>query len=246
MEDNSRELWERSFEEQIAKHAYNTSPVESVIRNVAYYMRSRYSQDEWKNLHFLEIGCGAGPNLVWLAEKGVKVSGIDIASNALELARSNLGRFGHEKLIGDLREASATDVPFPDATFDGIIEACVFQHIDRAGREKAFAEVARLLKPGGIFAGYMLSQNHSLFESKRAEQLPDDPGSLRLEEGGSNIYLTNIGLAHFFSRDEYSELLPGFETVDPCRTDYDLPHEEASRRGYESYRQGMWALYAVK
>jgi SAM-dependent methyltransferase len=246
MSEDSRELWQRSFEEQIARHAYNTSPVEAVVRNVAYYLRSRFERVAWPGLHFLEVGCGAGPNLAWLAEKGIRVSGVDIAPNALELARANLGRLGFAPLIGELREASAIALPFADASFDGIIEACVFQHFDPEERRHAFTEVARVLKPGGLFAGYLLSDAHSIYREKKASELPEDPGTLMLEEGGSNIYLSNIGRAHFYRREEFRDLLPGFAVIDPCAVDYDIPREEAERRGYQSYRQGMWALHAIK
>ena len=176
----------------------------------------------------------------------MRVSGIDISTTALDLCRTHLAHRGFDERIGELREAGADAVPFPDASFDGIVEACVFQHLSRDERMKAFQEVRRLLKPGGIFAGYMLSEHHSLFLEKGENQVPDDPGTLTLTEGKSKLYLTNIGLAHFYRREELLELLRGFQIVDPCRVDYDLPEEEARRRGYESYKQGMWAVYAVR
>ena len=239
-------LWEQSFEEQIARGAYNTAPVEALVRNIAYYLRARHRAEDHGKLHFVEMGCGAGPNLVWLGEKGIRVSGVDIASNALRLARENLERSGLAGRIGELVEASVTRTPFPDASFDGIIESCVFQHLDRPSRSQAFAEVSRLLKPGGLFVGNMLAQGHSTFENRKGEQLPDDPGSLYLADGTSKFHLTNIGLAHFFAEDEFRSLLPGFEVVDPLLSTYHLPREEAKRRGYDRYLQAMWTVYAVK
>jgi ubiquinone/menaquinone biosynthesis C-methylase UbiE len=242
-----KRLWEDSFEEQIAAGAYNTAPVEALVRNIAYYLRARHPEGAaGKDLRFLEMGCGAGPNLVWLAEKGVRVSGVDIASNALRLARANLERRGHAVLIDDLVECSVTRTPFADASFDGVIESCVFQHLERESRRQAFAEVARLLKKGGLFVGNMLADGHVTYQQRRAEELPQDPGSLYLADGTSKFHLTNIGLAHFFSEREYTELLPGFTVVDPLLQTYKLPKEEARRRGYEDYLQCMWTVYVVK
>lgn len=244
--NDPKKLWEDSFDEQIALGAYNTAPVEALVRNVAYYLRARYSPEQNRTLHFVEMGCGAGPNLVWLAQKGIKVSGVDIASNALALAKQNLERNGYADRIGELAECSVTKTPFADGSIDGVLESCVFQHLDKETRKQAFAEVARVLKKGGLFVGNMLAQDHTTFQTKKGEQLKDDPGSLYLADGSSKIHLTNIGLAHFFAKDEYAPLLPGFSTVDPLLQYYDLPQEEAKRRGYPSYRQAMWTVYAIK
>jgi len=241
-----KRLWEESFEAQIASGAYNTAPVEALVRNIAYYLRARYAPAQQRALRFLEMGCGAGPNLVWLAQKGVKVSGVDIASNALDLARANLERSGWGDRIDELVECSVTSTPFPDQSFDGIIESCVFQHLERPARTQAFAEVRRLLKKGGLFVGNMLADSHTTFLQKQGEQLAGDPGSLYLADGTSKFHLTNIGIAHFFARDEYQGLLAGFEVIDPLLSTYELPGEEAKRRGYERYQQAMWTVYAIK
>ena len=238
--------WEESFAEQVSRHAYNTAPVEALVRTVAYYLRHRAQGQDPRQLHFLELGCGAGPNLAWLAERGIKVSGVDIAPTAIQLARRTLESAGHAGRIGALVHASVSDVPLPDASFDGILEACVFQHLPRQERESAFREVNRLLKPGGVFAGYMLDRGHTVFTQHAREQLADDPGTVVLAEGRSHLYLTNIGSSHFFSREEFKSLLPGFSSVDPCLTTYYLPCEEARQRGYDEYLQSMWTVYAVK
>ena len=241
-----KRLWEESFEEQIAKHAYNTAPVEALVRTVSYHLRDRYTPEQVGALHYLELGCGAGSNLCWLAEQGIAVSGIDIAPSALALARERLGRAAVGGRVGQLVEGSVDATPFSDESFDGIIEACVFQHLDRPSRLRAFAEVRRLLKKGGVFAGYMLDTGHSTFLAEGAEQLPGDPGSLYLDDGSSKVYLTNIGLAHFFTRSELIELFVGFSVIDPCLTTYYLPRGEARKRGYDEYLQSMWTVYAVK
>lgn len=242
-----KRVWEDSFAEQIARQAYNTAPAEAVIRTVSYYLRDRAEQGVVaRGMHFLEMGCGAGPNLLWLAQKGITVSGVDVAPTALRLARETLDGNGYGKQIGSLLEASVSTVPLPDASFDGIIESCVFQHLARPDREAAFREVGRLLKPGGVFVGYMLDTGHTVYRMKHADELPDDPGTLVLQDGKSKVYLTNIGVSHFFRREEYDRLLAGFRVIDPCLTTYFIPEAEAAKRGYAEYQQSMWTVYAVK
>lgn len=246
VQQDSKRLWEESFEEAIAWGAYNTAPVEALVRTVSYYLRERMLSGDYRGLHFLEMGCGAGPNLLWLAQKGIRVSGVDIAPTALRLARATLERHGCADRVGHLVEGSVSKVPLDDGTFEGIVEACVFQHLPRAERVAAFGEVRRLLRPGGLFVGYMLEAGHTVYQAKRAQELPDDPGTLVLQEGGSKVYLTNIGVSHFFRRGEYDELLAGFSVIDPCLTTYYLPRFEARKRGYPEYLQSMWTVYAVK
>ncbi len=245
-EQTMKRTWENAFEEAISRQAYNTAPVEALARTVAYYLRSRYSADEMKNLHFLEMGCGAGPNLLWLAQKGIAVSGVDIAPTVLTLARRMLQQEGYSDQIKSLVESSVSKVPFEEETFDGVIEACVFQHLDKTDRKNAFAEVKRVLKPGGVFVGYMLDIGHTVYQQKRKEESKEDPGTLSLSDGRSKLYLTNIGLSHFYTKDEIIGLLDGFSVVDPCLTTYYLPREEAKNRGYQEYLQSMWTVYAVK
>lgn len=242
-----RETWETSFEEQIARGAYNTAPVEALVRSVSYYLRDLRPEGDYAGLHFAEMGCGAGPNLVWLAEKGITVSGVDIASNALELARENLSRRGLGDKVGKLVEGTVSDAPeIEDASLDGVIESCVYQHLPKEDRLAAFREIDRVVKPGGVFVGHMLDHRHTVFQQREDQQLEDDPGSLMLEEGKSNIYLTNIGLSHFFRPEEFEGLFPGWSVVDPCLSQYELPKTEAAKRGYERYLQSMLIVYAIK
>jgi SAM-dependent methyltransferase len=239
-----RETWEASFAEQVAAGAYNTAPVEALVRTVSYYLRDRGG--EQAGLHMAELGCGAGPNLIWLAEKGMSVSGVDISPTALGLAQSNLERHGFADRVGSLIEASVADVPWEDESLDGLLESCVFQHLPREDRERAFAEVRRLLKPGGVFVGHMLEQGHTVFQKNERVQLADDPGTMQLDEGGSKFHLTNIGLSHFFTQDEIHRLFDGFSLVEPCLSQYEIPPSEAKKRGYDSYLQSMLIVYAVK
>jgi ubiquinone/menaquinone biosynthesis C-methylase UbiE len=181
-----------------------------------------------------------------MADKGMQVSGVDISPTALELGRTTLDQAGHAERVRSLVEASVTDVPWEESSLDVALESCVFQHLTMEDRQAAFREVHRLVKPGGLFVGHMLEQDHTVFQTREAEQLAEDPGTLQLEEGGSNFYLTNIGLSHFFTKEELRELLPGWSVADPCLSQYELPVAEAQKRGYDRYLQSMLIVYAIK
>ncbi len=243
--DDAKATWNASFRESLAIGSQNSAPVEAIVRTIAHHFRGR-SESELAGLRFLELGCGTGPNLVWLASRGFRVSGIDISPVALELAEKRLQAAGLADRIESLREAAIGPLPYADGELDGVMEACVFQHLSRADRATAWSEVTRVLKPGGIFAGYMLNAEHSLYTRHKADELPDDHGSLRLDSGGTKILLENVGLTHFFTRSEIASALSVFASVDVCRLSYELPRAQAKIRGFEEYLHAMWVVYAVR
>ena len=60
------------------------------------------------------------------------------------------------------------------------------------------------------------------------------------------MYLTNLGLAHYFSKEEIIDYLKDFSVVEPLEVNYFLPSFEAKKRGYSEYKQSMWTVFAVK
>jgi SAM-dependent methyltransferase len=98
-----------------------------------------------KGLDAIELGCGTGYVSAWLAKLGAKPVGIDITPAQLETARAFQAEFGLEF---PLIEASAEQVPLPDAGFDLVISeygASIW-----CDPTKWIAEASRLLRPGGV------------------------------------------------------------------------------------------------
>jgi 2-polyprenyl-3-methyl-5-hydroxy-6-metoxy-1,4-benzoquinol methylase len=88
----------------------------------------------------LDVGCGVGRYLVPLVRNGFRVVGADLSRQALTLLDSNYSR-----VVADIQQ-----LPFPDRSFDAITCYGVLQHLERAGREKAAAELFRILKHKGV------------------------------------------------------------------------------------------------
>jgi len=93
----------------------------------------------------LDIGCGAGVDLVRFARGGAIVTGVDLAESAVALAKAN---FAQQGLTADLRVADGEALPFADASFDLVFAHGVVQYT--ADDRKLVAEVRRVLKPGGL------------------------------------------------------------------------------------------------
>ncbi|MBN1560736.1 class I SAM-dependent methyltransferase [candidate division KSB1 bacterium] len=92
----------------------------------------------------LEVGCGAGWELVHWARCGMKATGLDLSAAALELAQKNLQ---HNNLQAELKHGSAEELPFDDNTFDVVASLGVLHQTEST--QKAVTEVWRVLKPGG-------------------------------------------------------------------------------------------------
>jgi SAM-dependent methyltransferase len=96
----------------------------------------------------LEIGCGAGRNLRAFAHyrPDLRLHGSDISERALHEARAAGGPI-------DYRLGDALALPYPDASFDIVVLFDLLEHVPDVGA--AVAEVARVLRPGGVFHGFV-------------------------------------------------------------------------------------------
>jgi ubiquinone/menaquinone biosynthesis C-methylase UbiE len=93
----------------------------------------------------LDAGCGTGGNLEWLARYAGNghVVGIDLISTAIDFCRKR----NREGLV----QASATDLPFADESFDLITSFDVLVQIPgRGADDQAMREMFRVLKSGGV------------------------------------------------------------------------------------------------
>jgi SAM-dependent methyltransferase len=93
----------------------------------------------------LDVGCGAGVDLVRFARGGALATGVDIAPAAVELARANLAQ---QRLPAELLVADGEDMPFPDQHFDLVFAHGVVQYTGNDRR--LIEECRRVLKPGGL------------------------------------------------------------------------------------------------
>jgi SAM-dependent methyltransferase len=100
-----------------------------------------------EGLDILELGCGAAQWSIALAHRGSRPVGLDLSARQLEHARRLMAEAGVDF---PLLHGSAEAVPLPDASFD--IVFCDHGAMTFADPYLTVPEVARLLRPGGLFA----------------------------------------------------------------------------------------------
>jgi 2-polyprenyl-6-hydroxyphenyl methylase/3-demethylubiquinone-9 3-methyltransferase len=99
-----------------------------------------------QNLSVLDVGCGGGILSEEFARVGCRVTGIDPSTPSLETARNHAAKEG---LPIEYRQANGESIPFNADSFDVVVCCDVLEHVDDL--EKTIREVARVLKPGGMF-----------------------------------------------------------------------------------------------
>jgi len=100
--------------------------------------------------HVLDIGSGLGGPARYLAHVyGCRVTGIDLTAEFVATA-ADLTRRTHLSDRVAFQQGSALDLPFPDASFDLAWSQNVAMNI--ADRARYYAEMRRVLKPGGRLA----------------------------------------------------------------------------------------------
>ncbi|MBP2452880.1 class I SAM-dependent methyltransferase [Mycolicibacterium lutetiense] len=116
----------------------------------------------------LEIGSGSGDIAARLrqANPELAITATDFDPAMVRTAARRLQSFGDVTVRG----ADATDLPFTDDSFDSVLSCLMLHHI--VDWEKAIAEIARVLRPGGVFTGYDLTRTPMATAIHRLDRSP--------------------------------------------------------------------------
>ncbi|MEX1250341.1 MAG: bifunctional 2-polyprenyl-6-hydroxyphenol methylase/3-demethylubiquinol 3-O-methyltransferase UbiG [Hyphomonas sp.] len=103
-------------------------------------------QIDWAGKDVLDLGCAGGFMAEALADRGAQVTGIDPAEKAIAIARAH-ARATNRDIDYDTGVGEA--LPYPEAVFDAVVCVDVLEHV--SDLDQVLAEVARVLRPGGLF-----------------------------------------------------------------------------------------------
>lgn len=103
----------------------------------------------------LDLGCGTGTNLAYLARLGLHAVGVELASNGIAVAQSRL-RQNHGDLLShiSLVQASVTAIPLQNLDAVYALDIGCFHAIHPALRASYANDVKKLLAPGGYYHLY--------------------------------------------------------------------------------------------
>ncbi len=118
---------------------------------------AEYAQfDRWAGKEILEVGCGAGADLLRFAQAGAQVVGIDLSIRSASLAKSRLHAYDCQ---GETMVSDAENLPLKSSEIDLTYSWGVLHHTPDP--EKAIGEIYRVTKSGGSIC-IMLYNRHSL------------------------------------------------------------------------------------
>jgi SAM-dependent methyltransferase len=91
--------------------------------------------------HYLDVGCGKGELLGLLQSDFEQAAGCDVSEVMMQQIAG----------IETRLQSDSSQIPFGDAQFDLVTAVCVYHHVSPASRAPLTREIARVLRPGGVF-----------------------------------------------------------------------------------------------
>ena len=146
-------IWEDNIYSQ--KKQLNKYPYDSVVSFI-FRNFSNLSFEERKNIKILEVGCGAGNNISFLAKEGFDTYGIDISPSAIKFAKNMIKE---NNLNAELAVASFTSLPFKSNYFDVIIDRLAVTHCPDF-IDDSLVEIKRVMNDNCKFFSIFFNTDH--------------------------------------------------------------------------------------
>jgi SAM-dependent methyltransferase len=147
----------------------------------------------------LELGCGTGNDAARLAGAGYSVTAADLSGEAIGQAKAKFGSMA-TFMVADMTQR----LPFPDRGFDAVMSNVAMHMFPDAVTRAVFAEVGRLVRPGGLFLFHVNALEDRPLRASRLPARELEPDFVA-EESGQTM--------HFFSEAYLRELLEGWQQV---------------------------------
>jgi SAM-dependent methyltransferase len=96
----------------------------------------------------LDVGCGTGENVLYLAEHGYAAAGVDGAPTAIKKARAKAKRRG---LNASFEVGDALNLPTPERQFDTVIDSGLFHVFSDDERPRFRESLGRVVRSGGTY-----------------------------------------------------------------------------------------------
>ena len=183
--------WEPIWEKIHSEKEWGKYPSEPLVRFVG---RNFLKKPRNFNLRFLELGCGTGANLWFLAREQVEIYGVEGSKTAVEKARTRLNK-EVPGWRGQIIQGDILNLPFDDNFFDAVIDVEAVTHNGFEASQRIYQEAERVLKKGAM-----------LYTQTFATGTWGDQTGLQIEKNGWIPTEGPTGLGEFVRFTPYEDL----------------------------------------
>jgi SAM-dependent methyltransferase len=156
-----------------------------------------------RSVRILEAGCGSGANLWMIAREGFDAHGIELSPAGVELCEKILA---HWDTTATVKIGNMTAVPYPDRTFDAVVDVFSSYCLDERGFALFLDEVKRLLRPNGRFFSYAPCKASDAYRNPGSSRLIDASTLDGIRRKGA-AYYGNLYPFRFITPEEYAAAL---------------------------------------
>lgn len=171
----------------------------------------------------LDLACGAGRHVIYMAEHGFNVTGADVSGAGLQMTKERLRNVDYEQLV----KSSMNHLPYVDSCFDAVVCTRAIYHQKVAGIKETITEIRRVLREGGaILVDFLSERTYSYGKGIKTEE-----GTF-VETDGVERGVTH----HFAGKEEIERLFHSFE----------IPSIKLHEANVDGELRSRWVIKAIK
>ncbi|MPQ32555.1 class I SAM-dependent methyltransferase [Clostridium estertheticum] len=157
----------------------------------------------------LDIGCGAGRHVCFMAKENIHAYGVDISKEGVDFTNKILKQEG---LNGEAQVATVDQLPFKDDYFEGLMCYGVLYYCKKDEIQKAIKEMYRVLKSDGL--GLLVVRNTGDYRFGVGKEIENNTFIIEEKDENKCAFNENGMTMHFFVREELKELFKEFRNVE--------------------------------
>ncbi|MFQ6065118.1 MAG: class I SAM-dependent methyltransferase [Candidatus Bathyarchaeia archaeon] len=177
----------------LLRKEYDPEEPDQIVVNLASMLKKRKAEK------VLDLGCGAGRHVIYLAETGFETHGADISETGLRLTKKKLRS---RRLEAQIVKCDMKSMPYIPSCFDAVVCVQTIYHQKLKGIQETLSEIHRILKKKGL----LLANFHSKRSSRHGKGMEVEESTFMEEKGPEKGVLH-----HFVDEDELCELLRNFK-----------------------------------